>query len=590
MDRKPRVSFNQKIFWAILTMFLSFVLCVVTFQYNREKAFAQEKLDSVLLNYNNQLFQRVSKNKDMNEQCTLFVSEIPQKELRITIMNTSGKVLYDNTGDASKYDNHNNRAEVRKALDTGKGNAIRDSDTNKLRYFYSASRLGGYIIRTALPYNTYVRDELKTDKGFIYFMATLIVLFIFVLLRYTRSIGRTISELRDFAQNIKSEEAPEKIAYKFPNNELGDISQLVVSLYNKQVKAKKELSIERDKIMKHFKYSKEGFGMFKSDGKEILSNILFLQMANVISDKSVVSAEDVLTIPEFGPLYSFLSKGMRNTEHRDKVLRDTLTIDKNGKIYQIKTILFLDNSYEISINDISRMEEESRLKRQLTQNVAHELKTPVSSIQGYLETILANPNLDAEKMRFFLERCFSQSTRLADLLRDISVLNRMEEATEMFDLSDINISNMVHEIVRECGQQIEAKHIKTDITLQSNLIIHGNHSLLYSIFRNLFDNAIAYAGDNITIEVACFKEDESYYYFRFSDSGCGVQEEHLNRLFERFYRVDKGRSRKIGGTGLGLAIVKNGVNFHKGEISAKNRADGGLEFIFTLKKKISYSL
>ncbi|MGL4227033.1 MAG: ATP-binding protein, partial [Tannerellaceae bacterium] len=544
--------------------------------------------DSVLLNYNNQLFQRVSKNKDMSEQCTQFVSEIPQKELRITIMNTSGKVLYDNTGDASKYDNHINRTEVRKALDTGKGNAIRDSDTNKLRYFYSASRLGGYIIRTALPYNTYVRDELKTDKGFIYFMATLIVLFIFVLLRYTRSIGRTISELRDFAQNIKSEESPEKIAYKFPNNELGDISQLVVSLYNKQVKAKKELSIERDKIMKHFKYSKEGFGMFKSDGKEILSNILFLQMANVISDKSVVSAEDVLTIPEFGPLYAFLSKGMRNTEHRDKVLRDTLTIDKNGKIYQIKTILFLDNSYEISINDISRMEEESRLKRQLTQNVAHELKTPVSSIQGYLETILANPNLDAEKMRFFLERCFSQSTRLADLLRDISVLNRMEEATEMFDLSDINISNMVHEIVRECGQQIEAKHIKTDISLQNNLIIHGNHSLLYSIFRNLFDNAIAYAGDNITIEVACFKEDESYYYFKFSDSGCGVQDEHLNRLFERFYRVDKGRSRKIGGTGLGLAIVKNGVNFHKGEISAKNRADGGLEFIFTLKKKISH--
>ena len=119
-------------------------------------------------------------------------------------------------------------------------------------------------------------------------MATLIILFIFVLLRYTRSIGRTISELRDFAQNIKSEKSPEKIAYRFPNNELGDISQLVVSLYNKQVKAKKELSIERDKIMKHFKYSKEGFGMFKSDGQEILSNILFLQMANVISDKSVV--------------------------------------------------------------------------------------------------------------------------------------------------------------------------------------------------------------------------------------------------------------------------------------------------------------
>ena len=108
--------------------------------------------------------------------------------------------------------------------------------------------------------------------------------------------------------------------------------------------------------------------------------------------------------------------------------------------------------------------------------------------------------------------------------------------------------------------------------------------MLYSIFRNLMDNAIAYAGSNIQININCFREDENYYYFSFADTGIGVSPEHLNRLFERFYRVDKGRSRKLGGTGLGLSIVKNAVLFHGGNIEAHNLYDGGLEFIFSLKK------
>ncbi len=253
------------------------------------------------------------------------------------------------------------------------------------------------------------------------------------------------------------------------------------------------------------------------------------------------------------------------------MLRESVTVDKNGKIFLIECILFLDNSYEISINDISRQEEESRMKRQLTQNVAHELKTPLSSIQGYLETIINNPQLPDDKRQFFLERCYSQSTRLTGLLRDISVLNRLDEASEMFELSDVNIRKLVNEIEKECSKEMEEKKITTEVILPDNPTIHGNYSLLYSIFRNLYDNAIAYAGEGIHITVNCYKEDPKFYYFSFS---------------ERFYRIDKGRSRKIGGTGLGLSIVKNGVNFHKGQISAKSGLGKGMMFFFTLKKNV----
>lgn len=144
---------------------------------------------------------------------------------------------------------------------------------------------------------------------------------------------------------------------------------------------------------------------------------------------------------------------------------------------------------------------------------------------------------------------------------------------------------MTQNIFNEVAMDLEEKRVTAINLLPVQLTVQGNASLLYSIFRNLTDNAIAYAGTGITISIRCFREDAQFYYFSFSDTGIGVAPEHLSRLFERFYRVDKGRSRKMGGTGLGLAIVKNAVIQHGGTIFAKNNPGGGLEFIFTLSKQ-----
>ena len=583
-EKRHRIPFSQRLFWSVFFMFLGFTVCFLLFQYQREREFAQEKLNNVLSNYNYQLFRKCQQSTDINKTVISFMDDIPQKDLRVTIIDPSGDVLFDNSG-TDEFNNHNDRSEVRKARLYNEGFAIRSSESTGKRYFYSASNIGGYIYRSALPYDPYVRGILTVNKDFIYFMALMTLIFFFVLSRFTFSIGKTISKLRDFALNVEKDRMP-AVDYVFPNDELGDISQNIVTLYHRQQKAKNELSMEREKLIKHFQYSKEGFAMFTSEGREILSNILFIQFINVISDTQIHQVEDVTDIAELEPIRTFLNKNIRNLNRKKKVLRESVTIDKNGKIFLIECILFLDNSYEISINDISRQEEESRMKRQLTQNVSHELKTPVSRIQGYLETILSNPDLSPDKRQFFLERCYSQSTRLTGLLRDISVLNRLDEASEMFDLTEVNITKLIAEIQKECSQDMEEKHITSEIILPGDPTVFGNNSLLYSIFRNLYDNAIAYAGENIRITVNCYKEDPKYYYFSFSDNGVGIPEEHINRIFERFYRVDKGRSRKIGGTGLGLSIVKNGVNFHKGQISAKSSPGKGVTFFFTLKKKL----
>ena len=397
-----RIPFSQRLFWSIFAMFLGFTACFLLFQYQREREFAQEKLNNVLGNYNYQLFRRTQQTEDINQVVHQFIDDIPQKDLRVTIIDPAGKVLFDNSG-AEEFNNHNDRSEVRKARLYNEGFAIRSSNSTGKRYFYTATNIGGYIYRSALPWDPYTQRVLTIDKDFIYFMALMTLIFFFVLSRFTFSIGRTISKLRDFALNVEKDRIPEN-EYVFPNDELGDISKNIVGLYHRQQKAKDELSMEREKLIKHFQYAKEGFAMFTPEGREILSNILFVQFANLISDMQIRQSEDAVDIPELEPIHLFLSKNIPNTNRKRKVLRESVTVDKNGKIFLIECILFLDNSYEISINDISRQEEESRMKRQLTQNVAHELKTPVSSIQGYLETIISNPQLPDDKRQFFLEK------------------------------------------------------------------------------------------------------------------------------------------------------------------------------------------
>src|SRR5574344_236899 len=230
-------------------------------------------------------------------------------------------------------------------------------------------------------------------------------------------------------------------------------------------------------------------------------------------------------------------------------------------------------------------QEQDVLKRQLTQNIAHELKTPVAGIRGYLETILQNAHIDDATKEQFLQRCYAQSKRLTSLLNDISTLNKMDDGAKMQILTDVDISTMVSGIVKETALQMESRDMVFDDRIPDKIIINGNQSLIYSIFRNLTDNAIAYAGDGTTITLMAIEERECWK-FSFSDNGIGVAPEHLSRLFERFYRVDKGRSRNMGGTGLGLAIVKNAVILHGGFITVKNNEDGGLLFEFALSKRL----
>lgn len=588
--KKTCLSFSQYLFFSVTAIYCVFVAGFLYYQYHREKQHKVELLNSTLTVFNVDLYDHLSDSAfSVKDYVERYSRRHHLQELRVTIVDERGNVLFDNDIPSGRTPgNHLDREEIRDALSDGSGYSIkRTSETLGGAFFYSANYFPDkkLFVRSALPYDTNLIDMLNADEGYLWFSFLLSAFLLLVFYNLTARLGAMITQLRQFAYRADQDEAVDTDDLKgLGNNDLWQIYRHIVDIYTRLRKTKDDLFREREKLITHLQISNEGLAIFNAGRDVVLANGLFMQYINLISDRNIGAVEEAFQVKELQPLVEFIRMS-RESFTQGELRQKLLVIDKNGYVFNLSVALFVDNSFEISISDITKQEEQARMKQQITQNIAHELKTPVSSIQGYLETILNNPDLPPEMLRKFIERSFAQSNRLTNLLQDISTLTRMTEAGQMIDVSEVDIASMIHNIATELALKLEEKQMTVDVNVPKKMIIQGNSSLLYSIFRNLMDNAIAYAGNGSHVNIVCYSEDEESYYFSFSDNGVGVAPQHLGRIFERFYRVDKGRSRKLGGTGLGLAIVKNAVLFHGGNINARPTGTGhGLEFIFTLKK------
>jgi two-component system phosphate regulon sensor histidine kinase PhoR len=230
-------------------------------------------------------------------------------------------------------------------------------------------------------------------------------------------------------------------------------------------------------------------------------------------------------------------------------------------------------------------EKNSMLKKQMTSNIAHELRTPVTSIRGYLETLIACPDLPQEKKQAFLERAYNQTLRLSELISDMALISKMEEKSSNFAKSEVDMYDVANEVFFEFEDRIKAKGVTFENNIFPGTTLMGNRTLLYTILRNMVENSLKYAGEGITLHLHSFSPDGRHLNLTYYDTGIGVPEEHLERIFERFYRISDGRTRDDGGSGLGLSIVRNAVAFHGGTIKASNRPGAGLQFTFTLSRQ-----
>jgi two-component system OmpR family sensor kinase/two-component system phosphate regulon sensor histidine kinase PhoR len=585
-------SYNKKWLFYILSFFFLFTSILLVSEYIHERNFRIGALNEELGNYAAMVNGYIERN-NLKENGSLgridsLTGLLTRQNLRITVIHHNGSVGYDSKVDkVTEMENHLGRPEIQSALAEGVGHDVRVSATTGVKYYYYAKYYEDYVVRISVVYDIDARKFIQPDRLFMLFVVIVFFITFITIIVITDKFGKSIRTLKEFTDKALAGK-PIDGTLAFPENELGIIGQDIIDIYQRLNQTKEELLSEKAKLIRHLNLLEEGVAIFSPESKVVANNNHFIRFLNHISDQRVFTADDFLRIKDFTPFVVFFDKYITNGTIDLANYQPTyeITLHKSGKIFSVKSIIFQDRSFEVSINDITRPAKRKLLKQQMTDNIAHELKTPVSSIKGFLETILHNKP-DRAKCTDFLQRAYAQSCRLADLVNDISLLTKIEEAGNLYRIEKVNLYELIKDIAAEIQPRLIESHIDLNLYITQNLELEGNQALLYSVFRNLFDNAISHAGQNLSLRVENYMEDKEYHYFSFSDTGTGVPEDDLPRLFERFYRVDKGRDRKAGGTGLGLAIVKNAIQFHKGDISVKNRVGGGLEFLFTLSKKVT---
>lgn len=580
------MSFRRRLFLYYFGIFLLFTVLILAFQYHREKDIKIAALDN-RLNDIAQLTDNYIKVNSLNVTGNYHLIDsifnlIPVPDLRITILAIDGKVLYDSSVDNwPAMENHLDRPEVGKSLYSPYGTAIRHSESTGKDYYYFSRYFNTHYIRIAEEYNINIKGFLKRETTFLVFMVIIFAGIWALLAAVTKRMGKSITMLRDFAARMRRGEGNDP-SIIFPKNEIGEIGKEIVRIYNNLALNTAELSLQKEKLIRHLHVLNEGVAFFTPERTVTLSNSHFMVFLNTITGELSLTPEGFLDHPEFARIKAFLNTNLETGAGKQENPSTEMRIEKGGKYFSVRCILFNDESFEVVITDITSTEQNKAMRQQMTSNIAHELKTPIASVRGYLETLIVNKDLDEHKRNHFLEKALGQSARLTDLINDIVTLNKLDETGTYFPFDEVDIADVVKEVCDNLMADIRSKQIKLDNTIEPGTMVNGNRSLIVSVFQNLLENVIAYAGEKVTVTVRTLPGEPGFRAFSFADNGVGIPAEHQERIFERFYRIDDGRSRKNGGTGLGLAIVKNAVLLHRGEISVRTRPGGGAEFIFSL--------
>ena len=569
-------TYTQKLTLSFCLILALFTISIVVFEQYREKkqrtASMEERLDGyteIVYQFLNQHSETEASNKD--DLLSLFPAN-----LRLTIIDEKGAVLYDNhLNNYNELESHLERPEIILAKQKGKGSNIRLSSSNKKEYLYYVKHIGNLYVRVALPYDIQIQYLLKPDNGFVYYLLALFILGIGFIHFTAGRFGKTIKRLRDYSYAIKNNQAVEIPV--FPNDEIGEVSEQIAIDYKRLKESETKLALEHEKLLMHIQSLAEGVCFFTPDKKVAFYNGLFLQYHNMLSDSSIVDSSSILNEKIFEEIAAFIH-GERENRYFETQIK------KHGKYFSGRVNVFDDGGFEIVLHDNTKAEKNKQLKQEITGNIAHELRTPVTGIRGYLETVLNN-RMERDKEHEFVSKAYEQIITLSELIRDMSLLSKINETPDSFQFKLVNLLNLIHRVQSDMKDALQSKDVVIQTTIPENLRISGNESLLYSVFRNLIDNVINHAGESITIQINKYNEDGKFAYFSFSDNGMGIEEEkHLTRLFERFYRVCEGRTRETGGSGLGLSIVKNAILIHGGSIDVRNGKGGGLEFLFSLPK------
>ena len=455
-----------------------------------------------------------------------------------------------------------------------------ESDTADGQLHY-ALYCDGHYIHLTRPY----REQPATDRKTLWLaclLPSLLILLGMLVGTYLslRSTDRSVSGLRRLTGALRRGEHPEGTL--FADDDLGTLGEELRQLFSKSEEKVQRTEEMRQHLIALFDLSKIGIALFDSNGTTLFANTHFIQFASMISSRALPleSLSELLTEESMQPIGDFISSSPGGEERSRSAM-----IPSGSHIFEVKAFRSASETFDLTIEDVTVSVQTAQLKREMTSNITHEIRTPLTSIRGYLET-LRYSDLSPEQQAAFTDKAYRQAERLSAMMDDIRLISQMDEReAEEYRMEELDLGLVVEEARIAFADRIEQSGDRFVNEIPDGLTIHANNSLIHSVFQNLIENSLRYAGEGVTLCFSCYHRDDEYVYLSYYDTGRGVPEEKLGRIFERFYRIDSGRTRDRGGSGLGLSIVRNAIRLHGGQIQARRHSpEGGLEFLFTLHK------
>ena len=505
---------------------------------------------------------------------------------RITWVDANGSVLYDSYADSESLENHKDRPEIAAALKNGRGESVRTSRTLAEQTYYYAARLSdGSVIRVASTTKSALATVFHTVPVMIA-MAVLIVLGVLILAEFqTKRIISPINQMNP------------------DDPQAGDVYDELAPLV-RRLEKQKETICQQMEILKEKQEEfsaitenmREGFLVVDSKGDVMSYNKSALKLLGISEgEEGMLSRHGNAAWEEHEKADANVNIiSINRSENFRRVVDEALKgshceemLDVGNRHYQIIANPVAESEERsgavVVILDVTEQQGREELRREFTANVSHELKTPLTSISGYAE-IMMNGMVQPADMGRFSGKIYKEAQRLITLVGDIIRLSQLDEEKAQLEKQPVDLHMIASDVVKRL-QDVAKKNQITLMLTGKPTVVNGNPQILDEMIYNLCDNAIKYNKPfgEVEVNVSVAKE---HPVLTVEDDGIGIPVDDQARIFERFYRVDKSHSRQIGGTGLGLSIVKNGVNFHKGQISAKSGLGKGMTFFFTLKKKI----
>ncbi len=512
-------------------------------------------------------------------------------DTRITLINTSGKVLADSRENAATMENHSDRPEIIDAIKTGFGHSIRFSHTLQTDMMYTAVPIYSpdnkikFVLRTALPL-----DKIDTTFSRIYTAiagAGIIILLIAfgISMGIAANYSKPLAEMREAAESYARGDFERKI---YPPKDI-ELRSMAESLNTMAAQLSERLAIigeQKNMQQAVFESMKEGVIALDYDEKILFMNKTAGKILGITNTE--VSGRTLQEIVRISEIQKFFKKIIEegNAEETEIILQHDV-----DKVLQLSGTILKDiNNKEIGaqvvLNDISNLRHLDTLKRDLIANVSHELKTPVTTIKGFIETLKDGAIDDPKNAERFLEIILKHIDRLNLIIDDILTLSKLEqgEETGSIHLEELSVKKVLESAVSDFEIKAKEKGTSIKINCDDSITAKLDSYMIGQALSNLIDNAVKYSDKNTHIEIAARKEN-GQLVINVEDEGFGIADEHIPRLFERFYRVDKSRSRDIGGTGLGLAIVKHIVNALGGTIEVESIPGKGSNFIMKIPSK-----